>query len=59
MTLAYDICRCNGVKSNDELIAPCNTCRRVLEQEPSGPITPWFTQPPEKNGQCEYVVHMH
>ena len=59
MTLAFDICRCNGVKVDEELIAPCNTCRRVLESKPSGPRSPWFTEPPLKDGECEYVVHTH
>jgi len=58
MTLAFDVCRCNGVKENESLITPCVTCVRVLQNQPSGPISPWFTEPPLKNGQCEYVLHI-
>jgi hypothetical protein len=59
MTLPFDICRCNGWRDEtNKLVTPCATCRRVLEQQPSGERTPWFTEPPLKNGQCEYVVHI-
>jgi hypothetical protein len=59
MTLAYDICRCNGVRDDcNRLVTPCATCRRVLEQQPSGPRTPWM-EPPLKDGECEHVVHTH
>jgi len=58
MTLPFDICRCNGVREDDRLVTPCATCRRVLEQQPSGPRTPWM-EAPLKDGKCEYVVHTH
>jgi hypothetical protein len=59
MTLPFDICRCNGVKDDcNRLVTPCSTCRRVLEQQPSGPRTPWM-EAPLKDGECEYVVHTH
>jgi hypothetical protein len=58
MTLPFDICRCNGVREDDRLVTPCETCRRVLEQHPSGPRTPWM-EAPLKDGKCEYVVHTH
>ena len=59
MTLAFDICRCNGVRDDrNHLVTPCATCRRVLEQQPSGPRTPWM-EPPLKDGECEHVVHTH
>jgi hypothetical protein len=58
MTLPFDICRCDGVKKDGELISPCSSCRRVLEQEPSGPRTPWMSAP-LKDGVCEYVVSIH
>ena len=60
MTLPYDICRCDGVRDkSDELVTPCNTCRRVLHQLPQGLWTPKFINPPLKNGVCEYVVHIN
>jgi hypothetical protein len=58
MTLPFDICRCNGVREDDRLVTPCETCRRVLEQQPSGERTPWMS-PPFKDGVCEYVIHIH
>jgi hypothetical protein len=57
--LAFDVCRCNGVREDDRLVAPCETCRRVLEQQPAGERTPWFTEPPLKDGECQYVVPVH
>jgi hypothetical protein len=61
MTLPFDICRCNGWRDEvNKLVTPCNTCRRVLEQKPSGERTPWFvTAPPLKDDDCQYVVHTH
>ena len=59
MTLAYDICRCSGVKDGEHLVTPCATCRRVLEQQPSGPRSPWFIEPPLKDGKCEHVIQTH
>jgi len=60
MTLPFDICRCVGVKDDrNRLVTPCATCRRVLEQKPSGPRTPWFMKPPLKDGECEHVISVH
>jgi hypothetical protein len=61
MTLAYDICRCNGWRDEtNQLVRPCATCRRVLEQQPSSERTPWFSTSPPLNGDdCQYVVHTH
>lgn len=53
-TLAFDCCRCFGVKQADgTLTQPCNTCARVLWAEPSGPRSPWFAGPPLRDGKCE------
>lgn len=52
--LAYDCCRCVGVKEYGELVEPCNTCRRVLWAEPSGPRSPWYITPPRtEHGTCD------
>jgi hypothetical protein len=61
MTLPFDICRCNGWRDEcNRLVTPCATCRRVLEQQPSGERTPWFTTaPPLNKDTCEYVIHIH
>ena len=60
MTLPYDICRCNGWRDEtNQLVTPCATCRRVLEQQPSGPRSAWFVEPPLNKGECQYVVHTH
>ena len=58
MTLSYDICRCSGVKDeSNRSVTPCATCRRMLEQ--GGPRSPWFMEPPLKNGLCEHVIPVH
>jgi len=61
MTLPFDICRCNGWRDEtNKLVTPCAICRRVLEQQPSGERTPWFTTaPPLNKGDCQYVIHIH
>ena len=61
MSLAYDICRCNGWKDeSNRLVTPCNTCRRVLEQQPSSQRTPWFvTAPPLEDDKCKYTIPVH
>jgi hypothetical protein len=61
MTLAFDICRCEGWRDEtNQLVTPCATCRRVLEQQPSGERTPWFVSaPPLDNDKCEYVISVH
>lgn len=61
MTLPFDICRCNGWRDEtNQLVTPCATCRRVLEQQPSGERTPWFATAPALNeDKCEHVLHVH
>jgi hypothetical protein len=61
MTLPFDICRCNGWRDElNKLVTPCETCRRVLEQQPSGKRTPWFSvAPPLNKDKCEHVVPVH
>lgn len=60
MSLAYDICRCNGWRDEtNQLVTPCATCRRVLEQQPSGERTPWMNAPPIQNDKCEYAIPVH
>lgn len=57
MTLPFDDCRCTGVSTDEgELVAPCNTCRRVLEAQPSGPRTPWFAEPPISGSECVHLL---
>lgn len=53
--LPFDCCRCSGVLEDgeDTLVSPCNTCRRVLWAEPSGPRSPWFVDPPLYDGRCD------
>jgi cytidine deaminase len=61
MTLAYDVCRCDGWRDeSNRLVTPCVTCRRVVNQYPAGERTPWFvTAPPLKDDTCEYAIPVH
>lgn len=61
MSLAFDICRCTGWRDEtNKLVTPCATCRRVLEQQPSGERTPWFVTAPALNkDKCEYTIPVH
>lgn len=60
MTLPFDICRCNGWRDEtNQLVTPCATCRRVLEQQPAGERTPWMLAPPLNKDKCEQVISVH
>lgn len=60
MPIAYDMCRCVGAKDESgQVVDPCNKCRRFLEKEPSGPRSPWFVEPPLKDGKCMYLWGKH
>lgn len=55
MTLAFDICRCTAARDiNNEPHTQCQSCRRYLEQEPSGPRSPWFVTPPMDDVGCSH-----
>jgi hypothetical protein len=55
MSLAFDMCRCKAAHDEEgNVLTQCNNCRRYLEQEPSGPRSPWFVFPPLTLGdECD------
>jgi hypothetical protein len=57
--LPADCTRCVGVSTDEgELVAPCNTCKRILWARPTPERAIWVGRPPrDKLGRCP--LHWH
>lgn len=54
-----DCARCVGVSTDEgELVAPCNTCKRILYAKPVPKRAVWIPRPPrDRFGRCP--LHWH
>jgi len=56
--LPADCVRCVGVSTDEgKLVAPCNTCRRVLWARPAPSNAHWVVPPRDRLGRC--FLHWH